>query len=388
MASISSVARNVRRSDGFARYAVSLQYHGGSFLGFSYQKNQEDKLLPDGTDLRGYRSVEGRIRQALADLFGKEHEKWENIQVSSRTDRGVHALRNTFHVDVKHAPKETSHDIVHKLRKGLNFHLSRQQSSWERDSIDPSQLNRKISRKKRQQSSFSYLGTDSWTRYSPTNEVRILSAGRAPEFMVNEYAATQDSTQPPLVDWNARFSATQRTYIYRILSYHDEVVAEEEDHGTPFEWDRSWRIRGGVDAAGIDVEAMQAGAKNLEGTHDFSTFRGKNCQRQSPIVTIRSIQVHCEPYGIPSSIGGGLLGLGVGRVLQGPQLVTISIVGNSFLYRQVRNMVGCLVEVGRGKLQPKDIPEILGSKQRSLAPRMAPAHGLFLVDVQHGDFYF
>ena len=69
------------------RYAVSLQYHGSSFLGFSYQGLQENCILPDGTDLRGYRSVEGSIREALAEFLGGEG-RFENLQVSSRTDRG------------------------------------------------------------------------------------------------------------------------------------------------------------------------------------------------------------------------------------------------------------------------------------------------------------
>jgi tRNA U38,U39,U40 pseudouridine synthase TruA len=99
MTSISStkVAKSsssvVRRFDGFQRYAVSLQYHGGSFLGFSYQHAQEDSLAR-GVDLRGYRSVEGRLKQAFHDLFGLENRGWENIQVSSRTDRGGKFLKS------------------------------------------------------------------------------------------------------------------------------------------------------------------------------------------------------------------------------------------------------------------------------------------------------
>ena len=77
----------LRRADGFVRYAVSCQYHGSPFLGFSYLRNQENCLLPDGTDLRGYRSVEGSIRDALAKFLGDDG-RFENIQVSSRTDRG------------------------------------------------------------------------------------------------------------------------------------------------------------------------------------------------------------------------------------------------------------------------------------------------------------
>ena len=69
-------------------------------------------------------------------------------------------------------------------------------------------------------------------------------------------------------------------------------------------------------------------------------------------------------------------------------LVTIVVTGRSFLYHQVRNVVGCLVEVGRGKLTPEHVKGILEKRDRSCAPGMAPPQGLFLVDVEHGDFRF
>ena len=88
MALTSKLVRHVE-DNGFVRYAVSCQYHGSSYLGFSYQGPQnENCILPDGTDLRGYRSVEGSIRSALTKFLGGDETHFENIQVSSRTDRG------------------------------------------------------------------------------------------------------------------------------------------------------------------------------------------------------------------------------------------------------------------------------------------------------------
>jgi tRNA U38,U39,U40 pseudouridine synthase TruA len=86
----------------------------------------------------------------------------------------------------------------------------------------------------------------------------------------------------------------------------------------------------------------------------------------------------------------GVLGLGSSSSASSSssscQSVTILFSGNSFLYRQVRNMVSCLVKVGRGQLEPDDVQSILAARKRSQGkPGMAPAHGLFLVDVQHGD---
>jgi tRNA pseudouridine38-40 synthase len=186
------------------------------------------------------------------------------------------------------------------------------------------------------------------------------------------------------VDWNARFSATQRTYIYRILSF----AGIGSEWGVPFEWDTSWKIRG--NGSPLDIGAMQKAAHILEGTHDFSSFRGANCQRKVAVVRMDSIRVNSYPYGPPALWGmdqEGLLSLGKGASCVSPQLITVSFVGNSFLYRQVRNMVGCLVDVGRKRINPGDVEELLHAKDRTLAPGMAPPQGLFLVDVQHGDFH-
>jgi tRNA pseudouridine38-40 synthase len=355
----------LRRANGFARYAFSCQYHGASFLGVSYQGNQEDRILADGADLRGYRSVEGRIREALEDLVGASH--YENIQVSSRTDRGVHALKNTFHVDI--LGNNSDDDMVQRLHGGLNHYLGRQIHSWHREQQQQQTKARKRRRKP-----------------PPTNdELRILSVKQPPDYMYNPFSE-QDPSQPTTVDWNARFSATERTYIYRVLCYLDE----DENWGIPFESDRSWRIR----CKSLDIDAMQEGGVYLEGTHDFTTFRGAKCRRSSPIVSMKSIQVQSQPYGSPLLWGGGagatpgLLGMHGEYNTDGfPQLVTIQIVGNSFLYRQVRNMVGCLVQVGLGKLAPADVEGLLEMKSRKSAPSTAPAHGLFLANVKHGNFH-
>jgi len=427
-------------------------------------------------DLRGHRSVEGRLREALDDLFGKR--QWENIQASSRTDRGVHALKNTFHVDIKMPPPKNKSDakenhdgnaaagprggngngggngdvdhesIERKLRDGINFYLSRQ-----------SHKHPPKSKQKQKQNPM-------------MNELRILNAAKSPETMDNPYALTdagRAQNQPPEVDWNARFSATQRTYVYRLLCYsprqqpptnheskrhHGNLEDSNSNsssntnwnwHGIPFEWDRAWCLPQHHNHP-LDLEAMKEAAEYLVGTHDFSSFRGKLCQRNSPIVAMKSVEIdHGPAYGFFGT------GIGAGKQPQQqqqpqpPQLVTITVVANSFLYRQVRNMVGCLVEVGKhgGRLAPKDVRDLVavdwkheggdaigGDSRRDSDPTprrcdddrdpdrasaetktntksksntnpdrprtkskhrpysTAPPQGLFLVDVQHGGFWF
>lgn len=431
----------VRRVDGFQRYAVAIQYHGGNLLGFSYQPNQElesDTHDDDNNNnnssssttaaaVTSVRSVERRLRQAFRDTFPSSKEAlFENIQVSSRTDRGVHAWRNTLHVDIRQPQQQyyfdDSHNssnfrncspqkMVQRLIRGVNFHLSRQQQTqpqtidvgtdedaeWKRG-----QRQRRQQQQKQRQQQKHHLNL--------YNDIRILSAAPAPLFMSNkEYQSEVDPSQPEIIDWNARFSATQRTYVYRILWYpkaqqHQSdgdndyaYYASNMNLGIPFEWDRSWRIRS---HQMLDVSKMQRAANHLLGTHDFSSFRGSGCQRQSAVVTMRDIQVSSQPYSSFFGVGvGGVLGWGNTTTFgdnsssNGPHLITISMTGNAFLYRQVRNMVGCLVEVGRGgtsKLRAEDIPDLLQAKQRpsSSSYSTAPAHGLYLMDVRHGDFYF
>jgi len=480
----------LRRAKGFVRYAVSVQYHGGSFLGFTYQGPKgEDCIVSQrkkksgrmGTvDLRGHRSVEGRLREALDDLFGgkdKNHRQWENIQVSSRTDRGVHALKNTFHVDIRTLPnnenqddyaaaataattkqqqQDSDHDetttaIERKLRDGLNFYLSRQSHGF---SDNPKNGKQK-------------------QNPAMMNELRILNAFKSPEFMDNPYALTKEGrarNQTFRVDWNARFSATQRTYVYRLLCYFPRKQQQQQQHQEynnsnnndessttetatwqndwnpggygyeiPFEWDRAWCLPQNHSHP-LNVEAMKMAAESFVGTHDFSSFRGKLCVRDSPIVTMKSVSISsdlCHPIG-----SSGFLGIFDANTRQPPQqqqqqqqLVTITFVANSFLYRQVRNMVGCLVEVGKhgGRLSPGDVKDLLlvssannnnssnwshgnnkdgasssegdngnnpsattikpatSSNQTKFKHRpysTAPPQGLFLVDVQHGNFWF
>lgn len=373
---------------GFTRYAVSLQYHGSSFLGFSWQRDQEDCILPDGTDLTGYRSVEGRLREALWDLLrsrnrlreskdGVDHDsnpQFENIQVSSRTDRGVHALHNTLHVDIANRSDGKAWCATN-LHRGLNYHLSRQYFGADGKSTN-------ISRHHLPR------GGMTFSRWSPMNEVRILNVRKAPLFMDNPFAM-DDPNQPLQVEWNARFSATERIYLYRLL----HSTTDERDWAAPFEWDRAWRIN-----RCLDLGAMQEAASHFRGTLDVSSFRTTGCQRQSPIVTMSDVSLTTRPYGSfadlwdnNSSIRYGN-DIGLMHMVDCPSeallLTTILVRGNAFVYRQVRNMVGCLVAVGMGQIDASAIPNLLAQRSRRAAPSMAPAHGLFLARVRHGDFSF
>jgi len=111
----------------------------------------------------------------------------------------------------------------------------------------------------------------------------------------------------------------------------------------------------------LDVEAMQAAASPLIGTHDFSSFRAADCEAPHPRRTLRELEVQT-----------------VGAILR------IEVEGTAFLKHMVRNIVGSLVEVGRGRRAPGWIGEVLAAKDRTRAGPTAPAHGLTLVEVTYG----
>lgn len=113
----------------------------------------------------------------------------------------------------------------------------------------------------------------------------------------------------------------------------------------------------------LDLQAMREAASHFVGEHDFSAFCNfkKNSQYTSYIRCISTIEI--EEFE--------------------PQKLRYKVVGNHFLYKMVRNIVGTLVYVGRGKISVKEIPDILSGKDRTLAGVTAPAHGLTLARVQY-----
>lgn len=116
----------------------------------------------------------------------------------------------------------------------------------------------------------------------------------------------------------------------------------------------------------LDVEAMQRAAAPLVGTHDFRSFEASGSPRVSTVRTVTQLDVRrCDAQGF-------------GRVV-------IEIAADGFLYNMVRNIVGSLVAVGRGRRPSHWVREVLQAGDRRLAGPTAPAHGLFLVEVQYDD---
>jgi tRNA pseudouridine38-40 synthase len=121
----------------------------------------------------------------------------------------------------------------------------------------------------------------------------------------------------------------------------------------------------------LDPEAMRAASTFLIGRHDFTSFRGSGCGAKNPVRTVHSLEVEklCETSFLFTRFQG--------------ECIKIAVEADAFLRHMVRNMVGTLVEAGRGRLSPERVKVILESRDRRLAGPTAPARGLFLEKVSY-----
>jgi tRNA pseudouridine38-40 synthase len=147
-------------------------------------------------------------------------------------------------------------------------------------------------------------------------------------------------------DFDARFSARQRHYLYRIVNRRADLTLEQN---------RAWRVPRPLDAA-----AMHAAAQKLIGKHDFTTFRSTECQAKSPEKTLDRLDVTRDGDD-----------------------VSIEASARSFLQHQVRSMVGSLVHVGESKWSAGDLAGALAARDRTRCGQVAPPHGLYLVRVDY-----
>lgn len=148
------------------------------------------------------------------------------------------------------------------------------------------------------------------------------------------------------IDFHARFSAEGRRYRYYLLNRATRPGA------------LAGRV--GWDFHRLDVAAMGEAARHLVGRHDFSAFRAAECQARSPVRELTTAEVRAA-----------------GR------FVVFEFAANAFLHHMVRNLVGSLVYVGRGRRPPGWIGELLGERDRRLAAPTFMADGLYLAGIDY-----
>lgn len=147
-------------------------------------------------------------------------------------------------------------------------------------------------------------------------------------------------------EWHPRFAESTKTYEYRILN---------RDMPDPLKRNYTAHIYGE-----LDVGKMQEGASYLVGEHDFASFCSAGSQVKTTIREIYSVDV--KRHG---------------------DEIKITVSGAGFLYNMVRIIVGTLVDVGFGKIEPEEVKNILEACNRSVAGQTAPAQGLKLVEIEY-----
>lgn len=146
--------------------------------------------------------------------------------------------------------------------------------------------------------------------------------------------------------FHSRLSCKQKTYRY---------IINNSKQGTAIYRNLEYHI-----SNGLDVKKMQDAAKFFEGEHDFKAFKASGTSSKNSVRNIFKADVY-----------------------EKDDRVFIELTGSGFLYNMVRIISGTLVEVGIGKLQPEQIPQIIDSGKRENAGKTLPAHGLYLVSVSY-----
>ncbi|CAM9314411.1 unnamed protein product [Chrysoparadoxa australica] len=333
------------------RYKLSLDYIGSAFYGVVRQPAQHHgggkRSRPVATP-----TVEASLRETLNKFVGATNHK--DLCFSSRTDRGVHAMGNSLHVDLRRKKK--------KKRR-----CSRDEESFHGAHHSPETVR---------------------------SALNALALQKGQQWRVADAEAVGS-------DFHARFCAESRDYMYRII-----FPSPESCKGWPrgkrqpgmFERDRAWLVN-----CPLDVNLMGEAAGLLVGTHDFSSFRGSGCQMSSPVRTIDLVDIK---HGC-----GELM-----TQDKGAMVVQVNVRASGYLYRMVRNIVSgetvaqplsslfisvqiilsppnqspfcytVLVAAGSHKMKVADVQSLLEARDRRKGPAPAPAHGLYLTGVNYSTY--
>lgn len=148
--------------------------------------------------------------------------------------------------------------------------------------------------------------------------------------------------------FHARFRAVSRRYRY--------VIVNDTVRPALFGKQVTWNYRP------LDIELMRKGARALLGTHDFSAYRGVQCQAKSPVKTVHRLDL-----------------------FQRDNLIVLEIEANAFLMHMVRNIAGVLMAIGAGLKSVEWAGQVLEGRDRRLGGVTAPPYGLYLVGVGYPD---
>lgn len=181
----------------------------------------------------------------------------------------------------------------------------------------------------------------------PWKAQTLMNAVNAHLSLENQRVAILEAEEMPDT-WDARFSATKRHYLYRIVNRWAPIAIEAG---------RAWHVK-----RPLDHEQMQRAAQELVGYHDFTTFRSSHCQAKNPNRTMDRVDV-----------------------ARNGDVIEIRASAQSFLHNQIRSFAGTLKLVGDGKWSPEDVRAALEARDRIRCGPVAPPEGLFFMKVEYGD---
>ncbi|XP_062203397.1 uncharacterized protein LOC133905591 isoform X2 [Phragmites australis] len=313
VAGVESMAMAGARNPRAQRYLLAVEYVGTRFSGSQQQPNQ--------------RTVVGVLEEAFCRFIGQP----VSIFCSSRTDAGVHALSNVCHVDVERISKRKPGEVL------------------------------------------------------PPHEPGVVKRAVNHFLQKNEGDIMVTDVRCVAPDFHARYKALERTYHYRLLSGLEPMPV--------FEKNSAWHI-----PEDLDIEAMKKACSILIGHHDFSSFRAAGCQANSPMRTLDELTVtevfpfmffpsSLERSEMESSDGslvylrtaalessgkgsdGSRTSIGKSESDEGKEFgkrlrhrcFVVTARSRSFLYHQVRLMVGLLKSVGTGNLTTADGLDLFSS---------------------------
>ena len=157
--------------------------------------------------------------------------------------------------------------------------------------------------------------------------------------------------------FHPRRDAARKTYFYLIAAMpHPPVFIRPYSWGLPFK---------------MDLGRMREAASLIAGKKDFSAFRASGCSSKTPVKNLMALEI-AERQEIEFM-----------SVRLSGDFFRITLTADAFLRHMARNIVGTLVEVGRGRIEPDRVEQILASRDRRLAGPAAPARGLFLERVDY-----
>ena len=192
---------------------------------------------------------------------------------------------------------------------------------------------------------------DQCVRIDVASAIGVEALGKALTAMVPEDIRIRRAIATP-PDFDPSRSALEKRYLYRIRN---------TPSAPPLSRRFEWAIR-----TPLDLAAMQRAARPLVGTHDFAAYRNRS--KGEPENTVRTVRA---------------IDLRAWDRENGDREIAMQVIGSGFLYRMVRNLVGTLVEVGRGSMPEGQPEQALRGRDRGLGGPSAPPQGLFLAEIQY-----